>query len=33
MGIVKATAAALEIDDRELARRLGVSTSTLRYWD
>jgi hypothetical protein len=33
MGIVKTAAAALQIDDRELARRLGVSTGTLRHWD
>ena len=33
MGIVKTAAAALRIDDRELARRLGVSTGTLRHWD
>jgi hypothetical protein len=33
MGIVKTAAAALQIDDRELARRLGVSPGALRQWD
>jgi DNA-binding transcriptional regulator YiaG len=33
MGIVKRAAAALQIEDRELARRLGVTTGTLRHWD